>query len=188
MAGLSVLPRPVGSALFLRFVGTILPGAALAAYPKANGTFSSDAIAATTVYVARVLMADPLDLTNPMTQLPLIAFDNTQPAGSAPVVPTASGALAPTLADILNGTDLDMSDQAWAQNVHITVEPTDHATGLVPLVWNAAQAKFCVDAPNSGLGGNTGFPVLCLALDLGAQPPQSVSVLITVEVRHSVSR
>jgi len=182
MAALSVQPRPTGSSLILRFLGTIVPGAALATYPKATGQWSAGPVGLSNVHVLRVLMGDPLD---PSTLLPPTAFDNTAPAGSPPQ-PTASGIPA-SLANILNGTDLDVSEQVWAQNAHITVEPTDLAS-VALLVPFAAQPRFCIDAPNSGLGGTTGLPVLCMALDLGAQPPGGLEVLITVEIRHSEAR
>lgn len=182
--------RPVGSTQVLKWTGSLTPGEALLTYPKTNGRFSSDKIGISNIVVARLLLADPAVLTDLQRQFPELVFDNTQLAATSPAAPTASG-VAATVADILNATDLDMSNQAWAQNAYVTVVPIDAATAALAYTCFASQFRFALDSgANSGLGGNSKLPVLCLAIDIGAPqvPISTLAVQITLEIRHTASR
>jgi len=184
-------PRPDGSSQVLRFIGALNAGAALATYPKVNGTVSSDEIAGqggTHFRVARFLLADTTNLLDLKRQLPDVVFDDSQPAGASPHVPTTSGVPA-SLADILNANDLDITQRTWCQNTYVTVVPLDSASAATILAVNPTATRVCLDdGASSGLGTSTGYPVMCLAIDLGALPTFPVNLLVQIEVRQSAVR
>jgi len=193
---LSHLPRPVGSTQVLVFAGKLTAGGPLATYPIADGTFSSDKITFSNIVVARLLLSAPLDPGNPLFTLPDFVFDNTQPAASAPLPAVLHGAAA-NGTNVLNASDLDVSDRAWAQNAYVTVEVIDIVTAALVFALPASPYKFCLDVgaaagvnAASGLGTDTGLPVLVMAIDIGAPqvPITQLGVRITLEIRHTASR
>lgn len=183
---LQPLSRPEGSSHVLRFSGLVSQGNALAVYPKANGEFSSDAVGGN-VRVVRLALGDVTNMADMTRQLPSSAYDDTTPAGDHPVVPMTSGVPA-SLADILNANDLDITLATWAQNTYVTIQALDAASKAILAAVDPLLTKICFDTgPSSGLGLETGLPVLCLAVDLGAVPlPFRADFLI--EVRDSRTR
>lgn len=171
--------RPAGSSYILRFIGAVVQGVANATYPKANGEFSSDVVAGGRV--ARFLLADATDLAAGQRRLPGFDYDDGQPAGSSPHTPVPG-------TGILNPTDLDITARTWCQNAYVTVQPLDAATAAALSSIPPAETKFCLDTGNdSGLGTDTGLPVLCLSLVLSA-PAAALNLDVLVEVRQSSSR
>lgn len=192
---LQPLDRPQGSSHVLRFNGAVDSGVILSAYPKANGTFSSDKIAATDLVVARFLLGDvsalPTSLENQERVLPVgSAYDATTPAGAQPAPAVQSGAVA-SAGNILNGSDDDITARTWCDNTYVTVQPTDAAAALALLAINPSQTRICLDSTGntkSGLGLATGFPVVCLAFNVGAAQPVSLNLDVLIEVRDSRTR
>jgi hypothetical protein len=179
--------RPVGSTQVLRFSGAIKLGAfTTAAYPKANGEAPSN-IAANTPTGVRFLLADSSNVQDTTARLPADVFDDTQPAGSAPHAPTSQ-----VIPNVTNASDELITDRTWCQNTYVTIEPRNAATAAALLAVDLSNVQFCLDSgASSGLGLNTGLPVLILSItSANAGGPQWVdlSVDVFVEVRHSASR
>jgi len=176
--------RLAGSTQILQFIGTVSVSAAAAVYPKAQSSYPSDAaIDGVTPCCARFLLADTTDLTDETKQFPKFVFDDSSPAGAAPHAPVAG-------TGILNATDLDISARTWCQNMRVIVQPRDGATALALASIQAEGAKVCLDVgADSGLGTDTGYPVLCLAFVFAAAPLVAALELdILIEVRKSSVR
>lgn len=185
--------RPAGSSQVLRFSGqiTIAPAAGnpgaftTAQYPKANGEAPND-IAANTPTGVRFLLADATDPTDMTTRLPSTCFDDSQPAGAAPHATTSNA-----IANITNASDQLITNRTWCQNTYVTVQPRTSAAAAALVGVDLASVQFCLDSgASSGLGLNTGLPVLILPIISANAAGQwaSIDVDILVEVRHSVSR
>lgn len=176
--------RLAGSTQILQFIGTVTVDVATAAYPKAQSSYPSDAaIDGVTPTCARFLLADATDVTDDAKRFPPFVFDDTQPAGAAPHAPVAG-------TGILNVTDLDISARTWCQNTRVIVQPRDAATAAALASIQAEGAKVCLDiGADSGLGTDTGLPVLCLAFVFAAAPlVASLDLDILIEVRKSSVR
>ena len=176
--------RPAGSAQILRFTGSVVQGGLNAAYPKANGEYSSDVPAGAPpgTHVLRLLLADATDLTNQLRRFPEHDFDDSQPAGSSPHAPTFG------LTALLNATDANISDRTWTKNTYVTVQPLDAASKALLVSIDPRLTEVCLDSSaDSGLGTSTGLPVLCLGLGLtAAGAPLELDILI--EIRHTGNR
>lgn len=158
--------------------------AASAVYPKAQSSYPSDAaIDGVTPTCARFLLADTTNLTDETKQFQSFIFDDSQPAGDAPH-PEVPGT------GILNASDQDITARTWCQNTRVIVQPRDAGTAIALASIQAEGARVCLDVgASSGLGTNTGFPVLCLAFVFAAAPlPGTLNLDILIEVRESAVR
>lgn len=171
--------RVLGSTHALRYSGLLVQGAAQGVYPKQSGEAASTPYVGTK-YAARFLLADSQFPTDPREQLPSSVFDNTQPAGEAPQTPVPGTGL-------LNASDLDISHYAWCKNTRVTLVPTDAAAAATLKAVQVDAQSVCLDVgPSSGLGQNTGLPVVVVGLDVGlALLPFSFNVFVEIEVRDS---
>ena len=187
------LDRPSGSTQVLRFRGTIVQGEASGTYPKTNATFPSDAVITGSNFLAAVRFGlwDTSDLTDTQKHLPAFVFDDGQPAEDSPHDPLACT----PQAGAVNATDKSLNLYTWAQNLEIVSAKIDSNvvfvdTGIAQSADLGDGALVMLDTTNSGLGRNTGLPVVCVrflvATNQGAR--QSFDVDITFEVRHSAIR
>jgi hypothetical protein len=179
--------RAAGSSLILHYRGTLVLGAnAFGDYSPAiaNGVVPSD-VADGTVIGVRFLLADATDPTDTATLLPLAAFDDSQPAGAAPHAPVFSA-----VAGITTATDQIISSRTWAQNTHIVIQPQNAASAASLVGVETDKAQIVLDLTDSGLGGNTGLPVLILPMIFtfadAAFVPADIEMF--VEIRHTHSR
>jgi hypothetical protein len=191
---LQPLDRPAGSTQVLRFSGLIRlsgavgagPAFTTATYPpKSNGEAPSD-IAANTPTGVRFLLADATAPTNAARKLPSFVFDDSVPAA---VSPTAT--FSQVIANVTNASDQLITTRTWAENTYITVEPKDSATAAALVGVDVGGAQFCLDVgASSGLGLNTGLPVLILPIISANAAAQwvNLNVDILIEVRHTASR
>jgi len=194
---LQPLDRPQGSSHILRFNGVVAAfGALLTDYPKKNGTFAVERIVGSpNLVVARFLLGDvsapPTSLENTERVLPFgSAYDASTPAGAQAAPAVLSGAVA-SAGNILNGTDQDITQRTWCDNTYVTIQATDPTTAAALLSINPLQTRVCLDnGAASGLGLSTGFPVVCIAMDLGAPqvPIAALSLDVLIEVRDSRTR
>lgn len=182
--------RPAGSSHILRYTGTFQVGVANAVFPKTgNAQVSSDQVAgAGNAQSIRLLLADSTDITDLQKTFPDFVYDDGVPAGSSPHAPV----VVPAATELLNKNELDISLRTWCQNTYVTVTPISSPVSPVtsPGFFNVAADVQAVvlDAPNSGLGGNTGLPVLVIGLRATAPIAQSIDLDIVVEIRQSASR
>ncbi len=178
-------PRPAGSTQVLRFTGLITLGNALAVYPKDNGEVTSG-VALNTPVGVRFLLADATDPTDTTTTLPDFVYDDSQPAGAAPHAATSSA-----IANVTNAADALITNRTWCQNTYITVEPRTAAAAAALVAIDEANAQFAIDTLTSGLGLNTGLPVLILPMIFANASNENwvdVDVDIHIEIRHTPSR
>jgi len=176
--------RPVGSTQKMMFVGNLVAGEAIAAYPKTNGTYSSDAVVIGGVpyRTVRLLLADAAAPTDKTKRFPSHVFDDAQLAAVSPHDPVTGIA-----ASGINATDLVINERTWCKNLVVNVRPVTAAAQTAIGVAVPTPAVL-LDAVNSGLGLDTGLPVLLLLLDLGANPAVSIPVQIEIEVRATSIR
>jgi hypothetical protein len=188
MAALQPSDRFAGSQHVLVFEGTLERDTANAAtYPKAQASYPSDAAAgAKTPF--RFLLADTTDLTNLEKQLPHGVFDDGQPAGAAPHDYVLGGATQ----GLLTATDKNISARTWAQNAQIRITPTTEAAADVIATVDYSSARWCLDVgASSGLGTDTGFPVLVIGIfyQTGSNPGATLAGLhVRIEITHSTVR
>jgi hypothetical protein len=184
--------RPAGSTQVLRFSGniTVAPAApggfTTAQYPKTNGTAPND-IGANTPTGVRFLLADAAAPTDPKTTLPNFVYDDSVPAAVSPLAPVTGV----TVANVVNPTDQLITGRTWCENTYVTIEPRDAATAAALVAVDLSATRFCLDVgADSGLGLNTGKPVLILVLTSANAAAQwvNLNVDILVEVRHTASR
>ncbi|MGL4255612.1 MAG: hypothetical protein ACRCSL_04705 [Microbacterium sp.] len=178
--------RPIGSTLTLRYVGTIVVGAAAqAAFPKANGELPSNVTTASEWNV-RFLFADRTDPTDQSTRLAPTVYDDSQPAGASPHAPIVAG----STNQIQVATDQFITNRTWAQNLDVRVISAVPGGNASAVSFNVAGARVALDLADSGLGGNTGLPVLVLPVTVTFAGPGSptVDVAIEVTIRHSIDR
>jgi hypothetical protein len=191
---LQPLDRPVDSSHILRFRGTVTVSATPAAtYPKANAEVPSDSLVGPGTgtpagqYRAwvRFLLADATNPSNGLKKFPALVYDDRNLAGVAPHAGVPSVASA---TPGINVADLDIGDQTWAPNLHYAVSALDSKIVSVDIT----DARVLLDTLTSGLGLNTGLPVIALAMNIltgsGQTPLQSFDVDITFEIRQSSSR
>ena len=178
--------RAPGSTQVLRFTGPITLGAAaLATYPKANGEAPAG-IAANVPSGVRFLLADATAPTDRTRTLPDFVYDDTQPAAVSPRPPVSLA-----IPNITNASDLLITNRTWCRNTYITIEPRTAATAAALVGVDTGSAQFCLDVgASSGLGLNTGLPVLILPIISANAAGQWVDldVDISIEVRHTASR
>jgi hypothetical protein len=178
--------RPSGSSQVLRFIGTVVAGTALATFPKANGEFTTGG-AVGDVRGVRFLLADATDLTNMQRQLPSGVYDDGAPAGAAPHNPIATGLTALVVnageqAIGVGGANTLM--RTWTQNTWVIAKGLSANIGSM----DTEGAYIVLDTLTSGLGLNSGLPVLILPVTLLGGAVASFDVDILVEVRQSMTR
>lgn len=154
--------RPDGSTTVLRFTGTItLANVTAANYPKLNGEVPSN-IAANVYTGVRFLLADATALTDLTKQFPRSVFDDAQLAGVSPHAAVAAGGVA---GPITNPTDLLINNRTWCQNTSVSVTRRGNAASVAALTaFDLPGIQWCLDGVNSGLGTNTGLPVMILPI------------------------
>lgn len=182
---LQPLDRPAGSTQVLRFSGALLTDAAnLATYPKDNGEVPAASPPNVPVGV-RFLLADATALANTARKLPNYVFDDGQPAAVSPSAPFSQ-----VIANVTNASDQLITNRTWAENTYITVEPKDAASAALLTGIDLGGVQVCLDGTASGLGLNSGLPVVIIPMIFTVLPtPQApCNVDILIEVRHTASR
>lgn len=201
MAGLAPLDRPDGSTQVLRYRGQIATSAdAAATYPKVPATIAANSGIVGNNFVAYVRFplfdastpSTPALIANALKRFPEGAFDDSQLAAASPHAPVACSASA---TPGVNASDLSLNLKTWAQNIDVTVRPLDDkmvvADSGVSLDNQSINGmEVVLDTLTSGMGLNTGLPVLIIQfLVTNANGAiQAFSVDVTIEIRHSASR
>lgn len=178
--------RPIGSTQVLTFSGSITTGVAFLNFPKPNATIATDATLAPGFTGIRFLLGDVSVPATPTQTLPGFVFDDSQLAGVSPHDPVATAAVG----TITLANEEDITARTWCENTYITIEPNDAASALILTGVDLNGAQFVIDTLTSGLGTNTGLPVLILPCELSALPTiqAPLNVTVIVEVRHTASR
>lgn len=176
--------RPVGSTQKMIFTGNLVAGEPIATYPKTNGTYSSDAVVISGVpyRTVRLLLADALAPNDKTKRFPSHVFDDAQLAAVSPHAPLTG--LSTTG---FNPTDEIINDRTWCKNTVVNVRPV-LAAAAAAIGVAVPTPSFLLDGVDSGLGLDTGLPVVLLLLDLGANPAASIAVQIEIEVRATSIR
>lgn len=179
--------RPSGSSHILHFRGTLVLSANnFGDYspPIANGTVPADVADGTPIGV-RFLLADATDTSDETTKLLAKIYDDSQPAGATPHAPVTNA-----VAGITTATDQIISSRTWCQNTYVRVQPADAASAASLTGLETDKAQIVLDGTDSGLGGNTGLPVLILPMIFTFVDAEFVpaEVDILVEVRHTTVR
>jgi hypothetical protein len=193
---LQPLDRPASSTVSLRFRGNITVGNTPAAtYPKPAAEIPSNSTISGSTFLAyvRFPLFDATDPTDMQKRLPAFVFDDGEPAGESPHDPVACVA---SSTPGVNVADLSLNRTTWAQNLEVTLSgPISGKHVLVDAgvsVDNdpANGVMVVVDTLTSGLGLNTGLPVVIVAFQVDADEGalQSFPVDVTIEVRHSARR
>jgi hypothetical protein len=177
--------RPVGSTQKMLFTGALVAGEPIATYPKTNGTYSSDAvmIGGVPYRTVRLLLGDAAAPADRTKRFPANVFDDSQLAAKSPHAAFLAGV---SIAGF-NPTDLVISERTWCKNTIVNVRPV-LAAAAAAIGVAVPTPGFLLDGVDSGLGLDTGLPVLLLLLDLGAVPAASIAVQIEIEVRATSIR
>lgn len=178
--------RPASSVQVLRFTGTVTAGEALATFPKTNGTFTTGGAVGDARGV-RFLFADATALTNTAKKFALHVYDDEQPSGAAPHAPVAAGGTALIVnagESIIGHGTQTATDRSWCQNTHVTVKSLAANLGSV----DTEGALIVLDTLTSGLGLNSGLPVLILPVTLLGNAVASFDVDLLIEIRWSAHR
>ena len=180
--------RPIGSTQVLTFSGAIITGVPFAQFspPKPNATVASDFVPAPGTYTGvRFLMGDVSVPATPTQTLPGYVFDDSQLAAVSPHAPVVTAAT-----PITQAGELDITARTWAGNTYITVEPADAASAAILTGVDLSGVQVVIDTATSGLGLDTGLPVIVIPMELTALPTINapLNVNIIIEVRHTASR
>jgi hypothetical protein len=175
--------RPAGSSHKLYFQGAFASGQALATFPKTQATYSSDTttIGGVVYREIRLLMADntsPATLASPIAQLPGSAYDDESPASAAPHSPTLGIGLT---TDGLNVGESDISLRTWCQNLAVTVVAQDPTTATAVTAFASLLTRVVLDTATSGLGTNTGLPVVVLLFTMTGPATLNLDIRLTVQ-------
>ncbi len=211
---LQPLTRPAGSTQGLRYRGQCVAGEALATFPKTNGTFPTVIVPSDGIFRASLRLAlfdpgstspplDPAAFANPSRRLPGFVFDDGQLAGVSPHATLAAG-VATDFDPGVNDDEIYIGNETWAQNVRIQwspLRPIILQADIQPLTtetddsFGSGGCFFVRDTLTSGLGLNTGLPVLILPLLVqgtpGSEGPGTAVpfyVDLTIEIRHTAHR
>jgi hypothetical protein len=171
--------RPAGSQHVLRFNGTVTVGGTLATFPKDNGELTTGGAVGDPRGV-RFLFADATDLANQERRFPSLVYDDGQPAGAAPHDPIAT-----TLtALVVNADESDIGLRTWAQNMRVYVKALS-----ANVVSVSTEDCFVVtDTLTSGLGTDTGLPVLIIPVVLSGEEVDSIELDVLVLVPWTGAR
>lgn len=184
---------PSAVAHTIRFAGTISLDAALAAYPKDNGSAPSNLVS-TEYWGVRFLLGDSTDPTDPTTTLPAYVYDDSQPAALAPHAPTQGA-----VAKMLTATDNIIGDlsspgsstnRTWCNSVEINILQLLPGGTATAVVANPGGAYIVLDdSATSGLGESTGLPVLVLPMAFTfPNGTPSATIVMDITIRHTASR
>lgn len=196
---LSPLARPAESTQVLRYRGQVLAGGAVGTYPKAAGVYPTNSTTSGSGYFIAWVRFPLWDAVNAngiddtTRRLPAFVYDDHQPVASAPHDPVPLADNSPTLG--LTKGELCLNSYTWAQNLEIHFNNID-------LLVQSADVGVSVDANpvggaiieldtlSSGLGLNTGLPVVCVPFTVTANDGalQPFNIDLTFEVRHSNHR
>lgn len=174
--------RPAGSEHVLVFSGVITTGNAIGTFPKDNGELTTGGAVGDPRGV-RFLLADATLLTDTEKRLPGHVYDDQNPAGAAPHAPVAT---------VLNGLIVNANEESilnrtWVQNTHVTVKGL--SSNIVSVGTTVADGiNMVLDTLTSGLGLNTGLPVLILPVVLSGQAVAAITMEVLVEIRWSAHR
>lgn len=191
------LPRPVGSTQVLRYRLQIDPGQAAAVYPKTNATFAPDSgsfePSVFTQWARFALFNPDFVAFDVRRRFPAFVYDDSQFASQSPHKPIAC---LPSSSPGINDTDLSLNHYTWAQNVLIHYNKIDKNvliadTGIARDNSPGNGALILLDTLESGLGQNTGLPVVAIRFEVsdgGQQGPQPFDVDLEIEIRKSSIR
>lgn len=171
--------RPAGSEQVLRFVGTILPDVALEVFPKANGSMTTGGAVGSTRGI-RFLFADATNLANQLRRFPELVYDDSQPGGASPHAPVATT----LVAQVVNANEQSVALRTWAQNTDVDIKGLSANLGGI----DTENCFVVLDTLTSGLGTNTGLPVLIVPISLTGQAVASVNVDVRIEIRWTAHR
>lgn len=175
--------RPAGSTQVLRFTGLVVQDTAnLTVYPKTQASYPANAATGALTGV-RFLLADSTDTTDTQKKLPEHVFDDAQPAADCPHDPVAG-------TGVLNATDQNISARTWCQNLRVVFTPRTPTAVTAISAWDPSATKVCLDeGASSGLGRNTGFPVVVIGIFFSGQNvPINFDADIIFEVRATGHR
>lgn len=167
--------RPRGSSSVLQYEGSlVVDTAAIGAFPKDNVELPAG-FAANVATQLRFLLADQNDAdplataTAAQKQLPRSAFDDGNPAANAPHA---------------------NNSKTWQENTRVTVQIPDGLGASQFTQIDISNPTWETDTTTTGLGRNTGLPVLILpvTLNVAAADYQATPISVLIEVRHSVHR
>lgn len=175
--------RPAGSSHTLRFLGSLINGAA----PQVlNGTVPAGAVANTPIEVKFALAELPLP-SNGQRALPTNIFDDNQPAGSSPQANTVVG----TPGFLPTGVP---AGKTWMQNVRVRAQEASASTAA-PLIAriDVLDPRCYVDTASTGLNGNTGVPVIGVffaftAAGIAALAAAGVPIVVEIEIVDAPTR
>jgi len=191
------LPRPIGSTQVLRYRLQVDPGQAAAAYPKTNGTFASDSGSfepGIFTQWARFALFNPDFVTlDVRRRFPPFVYDDSMLASQSPHRPIAC---LPSSSPGINDTDLSLNHYTWAQNVLIHYNQIDKNVRIADCGISRDNspgngALILLDTLESGLGQNTGLPVVAIRFEVsdgGQQGPQPFTADFEIEIRKSSIR
>jgi len=178
--------RPAGSTQVLRFRGKLeLSADNFGTYPIANGEVPANVVSGVAMGV-RFLLADATDPLDPTTTLPQFVYDDGQPAGTAPRTP-GYGAIA----NVTTATDANVSNRTWVHNLYVTIRPLTPNDAAWFTAVEDENAFIVLDGVDSGLGTNTGLPVLILPMVFNFTQwnyQEGPDVDLLIEVRQTSSR
>lgn len=145
--------RLAGSSHILRFIGSIIDGAA-----GENGTTGGQAAVANTPIMVRFALADMTDLADQSTRLPASIFDDTQPAAASPHTNLVDGG--PTVA----------TSKTWMQNVKVRAQEAAASTAAPSVArFDVLNPTCWIDGlAGQGLGLGTGTPVVGIPISFTA--------------------
>lgn len=177
--------RPAGSSHKLFFQGAFASGEALATFPKTQATYSSNTttIGGVAYREIRLLLTDSTSVGSTASTLPSAAYDDENPAGAAPHSPTLGIGLT---TDGLNVGESDISLRTWAQNLGVSVVSQDPTTATAVTAFASTMTKVVLDTLTSGLGLNTGLPVVVLFFTMTG--PATLNLDIRLSVQASDAR
>jgi hypothetical protein len=171
--------RPAGSKQVLRFNGIASPDVPVDFFPKKNGSIATGG-AVTDPRGLRLMFADALNLDNTEKRLDAYVYDDRQPAAQSPHDPV------PTVAQplIVNAGEEDVGLRTWAQNMYVWVKAlSDNISEVL-----TQDCIVVLDTLTSGLGTNTGLPVLIIPIVMSGQELEDIEVDILVDIRHTTHR
>ncbi len=182
MAAVQPQNRPAGSDHLLEWLTLEQDTANAATYPKLNGNYPAG-VAVATLFPVRFLLADSSDLDDSQKRLPGFVFDDAVPAGDSPHDFVLGG----STQGILTATDKNITARTWCQNLEVTVTPRDVASGPGAngmSVWDPAATRVCLDVgASSGLGTDTGLPVVVIGIIIRTGGAVQVAYNIDVKIR-----
>ena len=199
----------------------------LATFPKPNATFPSNTpivsplvinpanpLSSAPYFVAYARFAlfdpgpgpgvlDPVALANQARRFPSYVYDSGQPVDTSLAPPI----VLPNIPGGINAGELALNQRTWAQNIQVRSSNLDLNVVAADLGWAGQNNEFSdfltvgcfllLDTLTSGLGMNTGLPVLVVPFRVLAQSNGQIDptftlqpffVDLTIEIAHSIGR